>query len=125
MSESFERLADKVAEKRAEQRAEQIAKQTTVNCIRLMMKNVPCSLDEALNALEITGKDRAIIAKQVALELRDDGRFIKKKQSTSQMFEEFYGKPFDEITQNDLSPAKEINWGEDVGSEVINPTLEK
>ena len=62
---------------------------------------------------------------QVALELRDDGRFIKKKQSTSQMFEEFYGKPFDEITQNDLSPAKEINWGEDVGSEVINPTLEK
>jgi antitoxin component of MazEF toxin-antitoxin module len=62
---------------------------------------------------------------QVALELRDDGMFIKKKQSMSQMFEEFYGKPFDEITQNDLSPAKEINWGEDVGSEVINPTPEK
>ena len=61
MCESFERLADKVAEERAEQRA----KQTTVNNIRLMMKNLKCSLEEALNTLEITGKDRAIIAKQL------------------------------------------------------------
>ena len=61
MCESFERLADKVAEERAEQRAEQ----TTVNNIRLMMKNLKCSLEEALNTLEITGKDRAIIAKQL------------------------------------------------------------
>ena len=52
MCESFERLADKVAEERAEQRAEQ----TTVNNIRLMMKNLKCSLEEALNTLEITGK---------------------------------------------------------------------
>ena len=57
MCESFERLADKVAEERAEQ--------TTVNNIRLMMKNLKCSLEEALNTLEITGKDRAIIAKQL------------------------------------------------------------
>ena len=56
---------------------------------------------------------------QVAFELKDDGVFIKKKQSTPQMFEEFYGKPFDEITQDDLGPAKEVNWGENVGSEVI------
>ena len=61
MCESFERLADKVAEERAEQRAEQ----TTVNNIRLIMKNLKCSLEEALNTLEITGKDRAIIAKQL------------------------------------------------------------
>ena len=57
MCESFERLADKVAEERAEQ--------TTVNNIRLMMKNLKCSLEEALNTLEIIGKDRAIIAKQL------------------------------------------------------------
>ena len=61
MCESFERLADKVAEERAEQRAEQ----TTVNNIRLIMKNLKCSLEEALNTLEITGKDRAILSYSV------------------------------------------------------------
>ena len=57
MCESFVRLADKVGEERAEQ--------TTVNNIRLMMKNLKCSMEEALNTIEITGKDRAIIAKQL------------------------------------------------------------
>ena len=57
MCESFTKLADKVADERAEQ--------TTINNIKLMMKNMKCSLDEALNALEIKGKERAIIAKQL------------------------------------------------------------
>ena len=57
MCESFTNLADKVADERAEQ--------TTINNIKLMMKNMKCSLDEALNALEIKGKERAIIAKQL------------------------------------------------------------
>ena len=72
MCESFERLADKVAEERAEQRAEQttvnnirLMMKNLKNNIRLMMKNLKCSLEEALNTLEITGKDRAIIAKQL------------------------------------------------------------
>lgn len=56
MCESFTKLADKVADERAEQ--------TTINNIKLMMKNMKCSLEEALDALEIKGKDRAIIAKQ-------------------------------------------------------------
>ena len=43
---------------------------------------------------------------------------IKKTANTSQMFEQFYGKPFDEITQDDLDSAEEIDWGEDVGGEV-------
>ena len=57
MCESFTKLADKVADERAEQ--------TTINNIKLMMKNMKCSLEDALNALEIKGKERAIIAKQL------------------------------------------------------------
>lgn len=43
MCESFTKLADKVADERAEQ--------TTINNIKLMMKNMKCSLEDALNAL--------------------------------------------------------------------------
>ncbi len=43
---------------------------------------------------------------------------MRKQQSTSQMFEQFYGKPFTEITQDDLDTDEEIDWGEDVGDEV-------
>ena len=57
MCESFTKLSDKVADERAEQ--------TTINNIKLMMKNMKCSLEDALNALEIKGKERAIIAKQL------------------------------------------------------------
>ncbi len=31
-----------------------------------------------------------------------------KKPTTSQMFESFYGKPFEEITKEDIGPAEEI-----------------
>jgi NACalpha-BTF3-like transcription factor len=57
MCESFTKLADKVAEEREEQ--------TKVNDVRLVMKNLKCSLEDALNTLEISGKERAIIAKQL------------------------------------------------------------
>ncbi len=56
---------------------------------------------------------------QVDFELKDGGMFLTKKQSTAQMFEQFYGKPFYEITQADLGPSEEIDWGEDVGGEII------
>lgn len=55
---------------------------------------------------------------QVTCELKDGGLFMRKQQSTAQMFEQFYGKPFAEITQDDLGAADEIDWGEDVGGEV-------
>ena len=42
----------------------------------------------------------------------------EKKQSTVQMFEQFYGKPFEKITPDDLGSADEIDWREDVGCEV-------
>ncbi len=41
------------------------------------------------------------------------------KCSTVEMFEKFYGKPFDEITQEDIGPGGEIDWGEDVGGEIL------
>ncbi len=56
---------------------------------------------------------------QVDFELKDGGMFMKKKQSTLQMFEQFYGKAFDQITQDDLGPADEMDWGEDVGGEIF------
>ena len=39
------------------------------------------------------------------------------EQNTAKLFEQFYGKPFAEITQEDIGPADEIEWGEDVGCE--------
>ena len=56
---------------------------------------------------------------QVTCELKDGGLFMRKQQSTAQMFEQFYGKPFAEITQADLDSTEEIDWGEDVGGEVF------
>ena len=44
---------------------------------------------------------------------------ITSKQATSQMFEQFYGKPFEKITEDDIGPAAEIDWGKDVGGERI------
>ncbi len=55
---------------------------------------------------------------QVTCELKDGGLFMRKKQSTAQMLEEFYGKPFEEITHADLGNLEEIDWGEDVGGEI-------
>ena len=57
MCESFERLADKVGDLRAEQ--------TKIDMIKLMMKNMKCTLEEALNVMEIKGKERVVIAKQL------------------------------------------------------------
>lgn len=55
---------------------------------------------------------------RVDFELKDGGMFMRKQKSTAQMFEQFYGKPFEDITQADLDDAEEIDWGEDVGGEV-------
>jgi len=68
MCESFERLANKYADKVGDERAEESRIATLVSNIKLMMKNMKCSLEDALNTLEITGKDRAVIAKQLQLQ---------------------------------------------------------
>lgn len=45
---------------------------------------------------------------------------VKKHQSTKELFESFYGKPFEDITIKDLGNAEEIDFGRDVGSEVLD-----
>ena len=57
MCESFTKLADKVADERAEQ--------TKADIVKSLMINMKWTLDEALTASGIQGKERAIIAKQL------------------------------------------------------------
>ncbi len=69
MSELFERLAEKVGEERAERivelKVQQRVQQIQIDAIKNIMDYFKCSLEEALDALEITGKERAIIARQL------------------------------------------------------------
>ena len=44
---------------------------------------------------------------------------MRRQLSTAQMFEQFYGKPFKEITQEDIGIGEELDWGEDVENEVF------
>ena len=57
MCESFSRLANKVGDEREEK--------TKVNMVKELMKNTKFTLEQALTALGIKGKERAIIAKQL------------------------------------------------------------
>ncbi|MCR5101737.1 MAG: hypothetical protein K6B41_10325 [Butyrivibrio sp.] len=41
-----------------------------------------------------------------------------KKLKGESFLEDYYGKPYDEITFEDLGPGGELDWGEDVGGEV-------
>ena len=61
MCESFSKLADKVGD----ERAEQSRMDTTVENIKSLMKNMKLTLEQALNALNVEGKDRAIIEKSL------------------------------------------------------------
>ena len=66
-----------------------------------------------INALGISNGD------ELSYELIGDKVVLQKNKSTEQMFEEFYGKPFSEITETDIGPGEEMDWGEDVGGEII------
>ncbi len=41
------------------------------------------------------------------------------QKSTKEMYEEFYKKPFVEITPEDIGECEEMDWGQDVGGEII------
>ena len=56
---------------------------------------------------------------KVNYQLSDGALVIKKEKSTREMFEEFYGKPISELTEDDLGPGSELDWGNDVGGEVF------
>ncbi len=57
-------------------------------------------------------------------EIQGDTMILKKKpepvkKSTKQLYEDFYGKSYEDITDEDIGYGEEIDWGEDVGGEVI------
>ena len=51
--------------------------------------------------------------------VQGDAMIIRKKKTTRQMFEEFYGKPYEQITDSDIGSGEEMDWGSDIGDEVI------
>lgn len=44
----------------------------------------------------------------------------KKSVTTKEMFEKFYGKPYEQIKVSDLGESHEFDWGEDVEGENID-----
>ena len=61
MCESFEKLANKYADQIADERQTI----TRTDDVRSLMETMKWTLEQALNALKIQGKERAIIAKQL------------------------------------------------------------
>lgn len=55
----------------------------------------------------------------ISYEVKDNSLILKKDLSTKDMFESFYGKPYNEITSEDLGPGGELDWGEDIGGELF------
>lgn len=66
-----------------------------------------------ISALSIKSGD------SIEYELVDNKMILHKEKSTKEIFEEFYGKPMNEITTEDLGDGGEIDWGEDVGGEIF------
>ena len=62
MGETFERLAEELVDKYL---TPQIELETRVKCIKLLMKNMNISMDEALDVLDIQGEDRQILVEQL------------------------------------------------------------
>ena len=44
---------------------------------------------------------------------------VIRRKTTKEIFEEFYGKPYEKITAEDIGGGEEIDFGEDVGEEII------
>ena len=65
MGESFSRLADKVADIVANQVADEQQIITRVDAVCSLMKTMKLTLEQALNALQIQGNDRVIIAERL------------------------------------------------------------
>jgi len=71
---------------------------------------IPATIVEAMN---IQAGDT------LSYEMKDDSFVLRKKTSTRQLFESFYGKSFDDITSEDIGKGDELDWGEDVGGEIF------
>ncbi|MCR4590001.1 MAG: AbrB/MazE/SpoVT family DNA-binding domain-containing protein [Lachnospiraceae bacterium] len=71
---------------------------------------IPAAISEALG-IEI--------GDSLNYELRGEEMILRKEASTAKMFEDFYGRPFEEITADVVGSGKEMDWGNDVGGEVL------
>ena len=45
---------------------------------------------------------------------------VVKTKTGKQIFEEFYNKPYEKITLDDIGYCEEIDFGKDVGEEIVN-----
>ena len=59
------------------------------------------------------------IGDKVNYEVRDNELILKKEKTTKEIYEEFYGKPYEEITLDDVGTCELLDWGEDVGGEIF------
>jgi antitoxin MazE len=55
----------------------------------------------------------------VSYELQGEQLVLKKECSTKELFASFYGKPYEALTEQDLNGDGELDWGDDVGGEVL------
>ena len=53
---------------------------------------------------------------KINYDVETDRVVLTKEKTTKQLFEEFYGKPFDQI---DVGNGSEIDWGENIGGEIF------
>lgn len=65
----------------------------------------------AVNSLRLSEGDK------LEYVVSDTAMTLTKAKSTRSLFEEYYHKPYDEISVS--GNKEEIDWGEDVGKEVI------
>ena len=71
---------------------------------------IPAAIAEALS---VKSGDK------VSYELSGNTMVIKKEPSTAELFEAFYGKPLSMLTEKDLGPGGELDWGNNVGGEIM------
>ncbi len=55
----------------------------------------------------------------MSYELVGEEMILRKEKSTRDMFAEFYGKPLEELSIEDLGKASELDWGDDIGGEIF------
>lgn len=56
---------------------------------------------------------------------KEEKLIMKAIKSLRERFEEFFDKPFEEISETDIPDGNEASWGSDVGDEIIEESLKE
>lgn len=61
------------------------------------------------------------VTEPLDMKIENNALVLQKNTSKSlrQRFEEFYNKPFEEISESEIPEGYELDWGPDVGGEVL------